>query len=162
MRPPRRTVIERPSDLLALVGQELGVSEPRTITQAEIDLFADVTYDHQWIHVDAERAKEGPFGTTVAHGFFSLALAPRMLTDTLEVESFSMGVNYGLDRVRFLRPVPPDTPIQAVTTLVSAAPITASSSLSGAGIQAKASMLVEFTHDEQPCYIAELLFRYYD
>lgn len=161
MKQPKKTVVDEPSQLLGLVGAELGVSEPRVITQAEIDKFADVTDDHQWIHVDPERAAAGPFGSTVAHGFLTLSLAPRLLADILEVSSFSMGVNYGLDRVRFLKPVPPGAQIRGVATLLSAEPIKTTSALSGEGVQAKASMLIEFAEDGQPCCIAELLFRYY-
>lgn len=123
MRAMRRTTVDTPSDLLELVGAELGVSAPQVVTQQQVDQFADVTGDHQWIHVDVERARSGPFGSTVVHGFLTLALVPRLLADILEVRTFSMGVNYGLDRVRFIRPLPPGTAIQATATLVSATPI---------------------------------------
>src|SRR4051812_20019484 len=104
MREVRQTVVARPSGLLELVGAELGASGPHVVTQEDVNTFAAVTGDDQWIHVDVERAKEGPFGTTVVHGFFTLALVPLLLSEVLVVEEFSMGVNYGLDRVRFVKP----------------------------------------------------------
>ncbi|MFF3857250.1 MaoC family dehydratase [Micromonospora sp. NPDC002575] len=161
MRTAKKTVVQAPSDLLDLVGQDLGVSEPRVVTQEQIDRFADVTGDHQWIHVDVERARSGPFGTTVVHGFLTLALVPLLLADILEVRTHSMGVNYGLDRVRFVRPLPPDVEIQGTATLVSARPIPAAQDGSPGGVQAKAAVAVEFADRSQPCCVAEILFRYY-
>ncbi|GGM27899.1 MULTISPECIES: MaoC family dehydratase [Micromonospora] len=159
MRTAKQTTVRTPSDLLELVGQELGVSEPQVVTQQQVDQFADVTGDHQWIHVDVERARSGPFGTTVVHGFLTLALVPRLLADILVVREFSMGVNYGLDRVRFIRPLPPGVAIQGVATLVAAEPIAAGTGAPG-GVQAKASVLVEFADEGTPCCVAEVLFRY--
>jgi acyl dehydratase len=161
MKTPRRTTVAGPLELLELVGQDLGVSEPQVLTQDEVNQFADVTKDHQWIHVDVERAKNGPFGSTVVHGFLTLAMVPSLLADVLVVEEFSMGVNYGLDRVRFIRPLPPGTEIQGTATLVAAEPIPASADNSAEGVQAKASVVVEFAHESQPCCVAEILFRYY-
>ncbi|ROO60719.1 acyl dehydratase [Micromonospora sp. Llam0] len=160
MRTASRTIVHSPGDLLDLVGTELGASAPQVVTQRQIDQFADVTGDHQWIHVDVERARSGPFGTTVVHGFLTLALVPRLLADILEVQTFSVGVNYGLDRVRFVRPLPPGVPIQGTATLVSAQPIAAVPG-TGDGVQAKASVTVEFADRSTPCCVAEILFRYY-
>src|SRR5829696_6344151 len=94
------------AELKDLVGQEIGVSEWITVTQERIQLFADATNDHQWIHLDAERAKAGPFGTTIAHGFLTLSLLPEMAAAAFEVRETRMGVNYGLNKVRFPAPVP--------------------------------------------------------
>ncbi|SEG86371.1 Acyl dehydratase [Thermomonospora echinospora] len=160
MRTPQRTILREPHELLDLVGRELGASEVRVVTQEEIDRFADVTGDHQWIHVDVERAKAGPFGGTIVHGFLTLALVPRLLEDILTIESFSMGVNYGLDRVRFVKPLPPGTEIQGVATLTSAERISVGDDGSE-GVQAKASVVVEFANDATTCCVAEILFRYY-
>ncbi|MFY1638173.1 MaoC family dehydratase [Solwaraspora sp. WMMB335] len=160
MRTASRTIVSTPRELLDLVGKELGVSEPQVVTQQQVDQFADVTGDHQWIHVDVERARTGPFGTTVAHGFLILALVPRLLADILEVRTFSMGVNYGLDRVRFVKPLPPGVPIQGTATLVSARQITATGG-TGGGVQAKASVVVEFAQEPTTCCVAEIIFRYY-
>ncbi|MEU5877812.1 MaoC family dehydratase [Spirillospora sp. NPDC047279] len=160
MRTPQRTTLREPRQLLDLVDQELGASQVRVVTQDEVDRFADVTGDHQWIHVDVERAAAGPFGGTIVHGFFTLALVPRLLEDILTIEDFSMGVNYGLDRVRFVRPLPPDTEIQGVATLTSARRIPAVDGGSE-GVQAKASVVVEFANDGTTCCVAEILFRYH-
>lgn len=161
MRTPKRTVVPAPRDLLDLVGQDLGASEPQVITQDEVNQFADVTKDHQWIHVDVERARSGPFGTTIVHGFLTLAYVPNLLAEILEVEEFSMGVNYGLDRVRFIRPLPPGTRIQGTATLVAARPIEATDADPREGVQAKAAITVEFADESQTCCVAEILFRYY-
>jgi acyl dehydratase len=150
----RRTTVPDPSGLLDLVGADLGVSGTQVVTQEQIDLFADVTGDHQWIHVDVSRAASGPFGTTIAHGFLTLSLVPGLLAEILVVESSSMGVNYGLDRVRFVKPLPPDVEIRGSATLVEAKPI-------DGGVQAKAAVTVEFAATGQTCCVAELLFRYY-
>ena len=94
------------AELQSLVGQELGTSEWITVDQQRINLFADATGDHQWIHIDVERAKAGPFGTTVAHGFLTLSLLPEMSASAFDIDESKMGVNYGLNRVRFMSPVP--------------------------------------------------------
>ncbi|WP_238010504.1 MaoC family dehydratase [Dactylosporangium sp. AC04546] len=156
MRPARKTVVPAPRDLTALAGHELGASAAQVVTQEQVNQFAGVTGDHQWIHVDVERARSGPFGSTIVHGFFTLALVPLLLADILEVQSYSMGVNYGLDRVRFVRPLPPGTPIQGVATLVAADPLKDAD-----GVQAKASVVVEFADTGETCCAAEILFRYY-
>lgn len=160
MRNPHKTTVATPMDLLDLIGQDLGISEPRTVSQDEVDRFAALTGDHQWIHVDVERARTGPFGSTIVHGFFTLALVPLLLADVLEVKTFSMGVNYGLDRVRFVRPLPPGIRVQGVATLVSATPIS-SDDTAVEGVQAKASVAVEFADDPGTCCVAEILFRYH-
>ena len=151
------TTVRTPGDLLDLVGAELGTSEPLTITQAEVDTFADLTRDHQWIHVDVERAAAGPFGSTVVHGFFTLALVPVLLADVLVVEEFSMGVNYGLDRVRFVAPLPPGEQVHAVATLTGAASIDGA-----AGVQATARVVLELVDGGRTCCVADIVFRYYD
>ena len=99
------TRYEHLADLRALVGRELGVSDWITVDQQAIDLFAQATGDHQWIHVDPVRAAAGPFGATVAHGFLTLSLLPRMGESAIEIADQRMGLNYGLDRVRFPAPV---------------------------------------------------------
>jgi acyl dehydratase len=103
---PTYTLVERPADLLGLVGSTVGVSPWVEVTQADIDLFARLTHDEQWIHVDRQRAAKGPFGTTIAHGYFVLSLCSYFGGETLKVRSHSAGINYGLDRVRFISPVP--------------------------------------------------------
>ena len=93
-------------DLTALVGTHLGYSDYRAVTQEQVDLFAEATGDHQWIHVDPERAAAGPFGGTIAHGYLTLSLIPVLLSGVLHVEGVAMGVNYGANKVRFTAPVP--------------------------------------------------------
>jgi acyl dehydratase len=94
------------AELEKAVGAHLGYSDWHTVTQEQITLFADATGDHQWIHVDPERAAAGPFGSTVAHGFLTMSLLPLLVAQVYRVEGLSMGVNYGLNRVRFPAPVP--------------------------------------------------------
>src|SRR5688572_31669728 len=103
-------------ELKAAVGEHLGYSDWTTINQARIDLFADATGDHQWIHVDPERAKDGPFGTTIAHGYLTLSLVNTFLPDLLQVTTFSAGVNYGTDKCRFPAPVPVGSRIRGAGT----------------------------------------------
>src|SRR5437870_10463483 len=104
--------VEYPKDLLKLVGTELGPSEWVTVDQAMIDKFADATGDHQWIHVDVERAKrEMPGGKTIAHGYLTLSLVPRMASTLLEVTHRSRGINYGSNKIRFISPVPAGAPL---------------------------------------------------
>src|ERR1700676_4182295 len=103
------TTVSSIEELNKLSGQHLGWSDWHVISQAQINLFADATGDHQWIHVDPERAKSGPFGTAIAHGYLTLSLAPVLLGEVLVVEGTSMGVNYGCNKVRFPAPVPVDS-----------------------------------------------------
>jgi acyl dehydratase len=104
-------------ELRARVGQPLGTSEPFEITQERVNLFADATEDHQWIHVDPERARSGPFGGPIAHGYLTLSLLPLLLGQTYHVTGVKMGVNYGLNRLRFPSPVPVGSRVQGSFTL---------------------------------------------
>ena len=113
------TVFENPQDLLTSVGQSLGASEWLEITQSRIDQFAEATGDHQWIHVDPERAKDGPFGQCIAHGYLTQSLVNFFLPQIVEVQGISMGVNYGADRVRFPAPVPVGSRIRGQGELVA-------------------------------------------
>jgi acyl dehydratase len=116
--------VESPEDLAALIGTELGVSEWVTVDQPMIDAFAAATGDHQWIHVDVERARtEMPGGKTIAHGYLVLSLIPRLINSLYEIRSKKRGINYGLDRVRFIEPVPEGARIRMRTVLKSAEPI---------------------------------------
>jgi acyl dehydratase len=111
------------AELQALVGQEIGLSEWITVDQDRINLFADATGDHQWIHVDPARAATGPFKTTVAHGFLTLSLLPEMAESAFEIASSKMGVNYGLNKVRFPAPVPVNSRLRGHFKLMSFEPI---------------------------------------
>jgi acyl dehydratase len=146
-------------DILArlqpLIGTEIGVSDWLVVDQDRIDAFADATDDHQWIHVDPERAAEGPFGTTIAHGFLTLSLTVALTSGIeLDMGNPSMGINYGLDRVRFTGPVPSGSRIRARVVLDSV-------SEQGGGIQVKRAVTIEREDDERPAMVAETLSRYY-
>lgn len=138
-----------------LVGTEIGVSDWLQIDQSRIDAFADATLDHQWIHVDPERAAQGPFGTTIAHGFLTLSLTVHLMSQIeLDMGEPKMAINYGLDRVRFTAPVPTGSRIRGRVELVSA-------DEAGGGIQVKRKVTVEIEGEERPAMIAESLSRYY-
>ena len=107
------------SELLPLVGTEVVISDWITITQEQINRFAEATGDHQWIHVDVERAKAGPFGVPIAHGFLTLSLLPRFFESSLTIVQVRMGVNYGLNKVRFLAPVPVNSRLRARMKLLA-------------------------------------------
>jgi acyl dehydratase len=142
-------------ELRLLVGQELGVSEWHLVTQEEIRRFADATHDHQWIHVDPERAaRESPFGGPIAHGYYTLALAPHLLSETFFVTGIRMGVNYGLDKLRFPAPLKVGQSVRtrAVLQRVEDVP---------GGIQVLLQVSWETMEGTRPVCVAELLYRYY-
>src|SRR5690606_25101569 len=112
------TILNGADELKAKVGEHLGYSEYHEITQEQVNLFADATGDHQWIHVDPERAKSGPFGGPIAHGYLTLSLAPSLIPEVVQVHGFSMGVNYGCEKVRFPSPVPVGAKLRAGAELV--------------------------------------------
>jgi acyl dehydratase len=147
------TKVETLDDLASLVGKELGISSWVEVDQARINLFADATDDHQWIHVDAERAKDGPFGKTIAHGYLTLSLLIPMWMDILEVRDAHTVVNYGLNKMRFPSPVPSGSRIRARATL------TAFEAVPG-GAQLTADVLVERQGGDKPACVAQLVFRY--
>src|ERR1700689_129326 len=111
-------------ELTSMGATPLGSSDYHPVTQEQINLFAEATGDHQWIHVDPERAKSGPFGKAIAHGYLTLALGPTLLGDVLVVEGASMGINYGCNKVRFPAPVPVDSNLRLGVTLASAEDVT--------------------------------------
>jgi len=143
------------SDLAACVGQEVAVSDWITITQAQVNLFAEATGDHQWIHVDAEKAAAGPFGTTIAHGFLTLSLLPRFFESSMAIIESRMGVNYGLNKVRFMAPVPVGSLLRARMKLLRAEPI------DGKGLQMAWEVTVEREGAAKPVCVAESLVRRY-
>jgi acyl dehydratase len=141
-------------ELSALVGTHLGYSEYRTITQEQVNLFADATGDHQWIHVDPARAASGPFGHTIAHGYLTLSLIPVLLGGVMKVDGVSMGVNYGTNKVRFTSPVPVGAEVRAGATLASVEPVSG-------GVQVALDVTVEQRDAQKPSCVAQVLFRYY-
>ena len=142
------------AELKDLVGQEIGVSDWITVTQERIQLFADATNDHQWIHVDVERAKSGPFGATIAHGFFTLSLLPEMAASAFTVREARMGVNYGLNKVRFPAPVPSGSRLRGHFKLVGYEPLEG-------GAQITVQVTMEREGSDKPVCIAESLSRRY-
>ena len=143
------------SRLAEHVGQDLGVSDWVTISQAQINTFADATGDHQWIHVDIARATaETPFKSTIAHGFLTLSLLSTLLRQTITVDGLRMAINYGLNRVRFVSPVPAGARVRARVVLASVTPV-------DGGVQAAWAITVEREQQDKPCLVAEWLVRYY-
>lgn len=149
------TTVSSVGELQALTGQHLGYSEWLEITQQRVATFADATDDHQWIHLDAERAAAGPFGTTIAHGYLTLSLLVPMWSQILRYEGVRLAVNYGLNKVRFPSPVPVGSRIRTGATLVSVEPVADGS------IQVIADFVVEREGAEKPCCIAQGIFRFY-
>ena len=137
------------------VGEELGVSDWMVVTQEMIDKFADATGDHQWIHVDPERAAKGPFGATIAHGFLTLSLLPKLSGDAVKILDQKMGVNYGLNRVRFTAPVRAGSRVRARTTLAAFEP------LPNNGAQITTNVVIELEGSEKPACVAEAISRRY-
>jgi acyl dehydratase len=130
------------------------VSDWVTVDQSHIDTFAEATGDHQWIHVDQERAKAGPFGTTIAHGFLTLSLLPVLVAQTYRIEGTKMGVNYGLNKVRFTSPVPVGSKVRGNIELVDVADVSG-------GVQMTTKVTIEIEGSERPALVAEWLTRQY-
>ena len=149
------TIFKKPQDLLKAVGQSLGESEWLTISQERINQFAEATGDHQWIHVDPERAQEGPFGACVAHGYLTQSLVNFFLPQIVEVRGISMGVNYGADRLRFPAPVPVGSSIRGTAELLAA------EETRDGGIQATIRVTVEIQDGDRPGCVIDTISRYY-
>jgi acyl dehydratase len=131
--------------------RDLGTSEWVKIEQRAIDLFAEATGDHQWIHVDPEKAAQGPFGQTVAHGYLSLSLIPALLEQVLRVSDARMGVNYGIEKVRFTAPVPSGSEVRLRATLNSA-------ERRGEGVLFRLGVTVEIRDEEKPAVVGEVVY----
>jgi acyl dehydratase len=140
-------------DLAACVGQEVAVSDWITITQEQVNQFAEATGDHQWIHVDVERAKAGPFGAPIAHGFLTLSLLPRLFAAAIAVTESRMGVNYGLNRVRFMSPVPVGGRVRGRMKLLASEPIP------NDGVQQTWETSIELEGAAKPACVAESVVR---
>jgi acyl dehydratase len=142
-------------ELATLVGQELGVSDWHPVTQHEVDLFADATHDHQWIHVDPERCRrESPFGGPIAHGYYTLSLAPALLSQVLRVDGVRMGVNYGINRMRLPSPVPVGSRVRVRATLNGYEPFPG-------GASGTIGLTFEVDGQQKPACVAEVIYRYY-
>lgn len=147
-------IFESPGELHGAVGQALGESEWLVVDQARIDLFAEASGDHQWIHVDPVRAAQGPFGACIAHGYLSLSLVNLFLPQIIEVRGISMGVNYGCERVRFPSVVPVGSRVRGSATLMSAEAV-------GEGVQAVIRVSVEIEGQARPGCVVDTISRYY-
>jgi acyl dehydratase len=148
------TTVASIDDLPSLVGQHLGYSEWQTITQDQVNLFADATGDHQWIHVDPERAKSGPFGGPIAHGYLTLSLIPALLAQVFAVSGITMGVNYGANKVRFPSPVPVGAELRLGATLAGVEDV-------AGGVQATLDVTLEVKDATKPSCAAQVVYRYY-
>ena len=150
------TIFESPRELMGKEGTILGPSEWLTVDQAMIDGFADVTGDNQWIHVDTERAKEGPFGATIAHGYLTLSLTNLMMPSMIDVRRFASGLNVGTNKLRFLNPVRCGSRIRGVGEILTVEEVA-----NGAAIQAVIRVTVEIEGEEKPACVVEAITRYF-
>ncbi|MFJ8042022.1 MaoC family dehydratase [Kitasatospora sp. NPDC096147] len=142
------------AELTAAVGTELGTSQWHTIDQARVDLFAEATGDHQWIHVDPARAEQSPFGGTIAHGYLTLSLIPVLAKECYGVEGIRMALNYGSEKVRFPAPVPVGTAVRATAELLSATEVPG-------GVQALVRYTITSEGSPKPHCVAETITRFY-
>ncbi len=141
--------------LKSKVGEHIGYSDWHQITQEQINLFADATGDHQWIHVDPERAASGPFGTTIAHGYLTMSLIPMLLEQVLSVSGVSMAINYGANKVRFPSPVPSGSKVRLGATLAGVEEIQG-------GAQSLVDITIETEGSTKPSLATQIVFRYYE
>jgi len=148
------TVIDSIDALKAKAGSDLGHSDWREVTQEMINQFADATDDHQWIHVEVERAKKGPFGGPIAHGYLTLSLLVPLLSEILDVQGTSLAVNYGCNRVRFPAPVPVGSRVRLAASLKEVEDVSG-------GVQAVIEAAIELEGASKPACVAETLYRYY-
>jgi acyl dehydratase len=144
-----------PEELIAAVGEHLGYCDWRQIDQEQVNLFADATGDHQWIHVDTEKAAQGPFGTTIAHGYLMLSLLPALVSDVYRVQGIRMGINYGLNKVRFPAVLPVGSKIRVGATLLAVDPTP------DGGYQIVNEATLEREGGEKPCCVAQTIARLY-
>jgi acyl dehydratase len=141
-------------ELRTAEGQELGTSDWFTVDQERIDLFAKATEDHQWIHVDRERAADGPFGTTIAHGFLTLSLLPALVSQIYRVDNVSMRINYGLNKVRFPSPVPEGSRVRANARIKEVSEV-------DGGLHVVTEVTIEVEGSDKPACVAESVGRVY-
>ena len=149
------TTIDGIEGLKAAVGDHLGYSDWHEITQDRINAFAEATGDHQWIHVDPERAKAGPFGRTIGHGYLTLSLAPWLMSEVLQVTGMAMGLNYGLNKLRFPNPVPVGSKLRM------GAQVARVDDVGGGGVQATIDLTFELEGETKPACVAQAVYRYY-
>ena len=148
------TTFDNPAALLGAVGQQLGHSDWLEIDQARIDMFADATGDHQWIHVDPDKAADGPFGKTIAHGYLTLSLANLFLPQIMQVNNVSMGVNYGCEKVRFPAAVPVGSRVRGSGEVISAEEVKG-------GVQVVVRMTIEIEGGDRPACVIDTISRFF-
>ncbi len=148
------TIIAHPDALLDMIGADLGTSDWVEIPQSDVDAFAKATKDEQWIHVDPVRAAAGPFGATIVHGYMTLAMLVPLLRDTFQVGGVGMGINYGLNKVRFPAPTPVGSRVRVHAELVAAERVTG-------GVEAVVDVIVEAQGVDKPVCVAQSIVRYY-
>jgi len=149
------TTVSSIEELQKLSGQHLGWSQWHVIDQEQVNLFADATGDHQWIHVDPERAASGPFGATIAHGYLTLSIIPSILHEVVRVEGFKFGVNYGCNKVRFPAPVMVGSKMRLGAAVVSV------ENVGEDGVQAVLDLTIDTEGSSKPSCVAQVVYRYY-
>ncbi|WP_433346979.1 MaoC family dehydratase [Microtetraspora malaysiensis] len=149
------TTVNGLDEIIALTGKDLGRSGWLEITQERVNTFADATGDHQWIHVDAEKAKDGPFGGTIAHGYLTLSLVIPLFNELLDIQGVKMSVNYGLEKVRFPSPVRVGAKVRLAATVESV------SEVAGNGVQMLLDFTVEVEGSDKPACVARAVYRHY-
>ena len=147
-------IIENPSDLLGQEGLKIGPSDWMEISQKRINTFAEATGDHQWIHIDEERAKTGPFGSTIAHGYLTLSLAAKLMPEILQIKNMSMGINYGTEKVRFLNPVKSGARVRGHGEFIEIKEVPG-------GYQSTLRVTIEIEDEEKPACVVDTISRYY-
>jgi acyl dehydratase len=148
------TIVDGVDGFGDLVGRQIGYSEWLPVTQERVNLFADATDDHQWIHVEPERAKDGPFGGTIAHGYLTLSLAPALMKQVLSVDGARLGVNYGANKIRFPSPVPVGSDLRMGVTVAGVEEVEG-------GVQVTYDLVMEIRDAPKPACVAQVVYRYY-
>ena len=149
-----QTIIEKPGDLMGQEGLKIGPSDWMDMTQERVNTFAEATGDHQWIHVDVERAKKGPFGAPIAHGYLTLSLAAKLMPEILEIKGMKMGINYGTDKVRFLNPVKVGSRVRGHGEFLEIKEVPG-------GYQSTLRVTIEIEGGEKPACVVDTISRYY-
>jgi len=148
------TIIEKPGDLMGQEGLKIGPSDWMDMTQERVNTFAEATGDHQWIHVDVERANKGPFGAPIAHGYLTLSLAAKLMPEILEIKGMKMGINYGTDKVRFLNPVKVGSRVRGHGEFLEIKEVSG-------GYQSTLRVTIEIEGEEKPACVVDTISRYY-
>ena len=149
-----QTIIEKPGDLMGQEGLKIGPSDWMDMTQERVNTFAEATGDHQWIHVDVERAKKGPFGAPIAHGYLTLSLAAKLMPEILEIKGMKMGINYGTDKARFLNPVKVGSRVRGHGEFLEIKEVPS-------GYQSTLRVTIEIEGEEKPACVVDTISRYY-